>query len=44
VVTNIFRYLNTIKKIIKITCNGIGKIIAFTDSDLGGDTKDKKSS
>jgi len=41
-VTNIFKYLNSTKNY-KITYTGTGEFTAFTDSDLGGDSKDKKS-
>jgi len=41
-IINIFKYLNYTKNY-KITYNGIGEIVAFTDSDLGGDIKDKKN-
>jgi len=41
-VTNIFRYLNYTKNY-NTTYNRIDEIVAFTDSEIGGDIKDKKS-
>ena len=41
-VINIFKYLNSTKNY-KITYSGTGEFIAYTDADLGGDSKDKKS-
>ena len=41
-VINILKYLNSSEDY-KITYTGTGEFVAFTDSDLGGDIKDKKS-
>jgi len=41
-VINIMKYLNYTKNF-KITYKGKGEILAYTDSDFGGDPKDRKS-